>query len=106
MLDVAVPYVPAAEFARMLGLEGIKVEKPADVAPAWDHAMASDKPVLLEFMTDPKIPPLPPYVKPAMMKKTAKGLLHGDKDAMGIAVEGVKGRLAEVKEHLPGAGKK
>jgi len=99
-----VPYVPAAEFARLLGLDGIKVEKPADVGPAWDRALASDRPVLLEFITDPQVPPLPPHVKPQMLKKTIKGLAHGDEDARGIAVKGFKGKLAELKEHLPSAG--
>jgi pyruvate dehydrogenase (quinone) len=99
-----VPYVPAAEFARLLGLEGIKVEKPADVGPAWDRALASDRPVLIEFLTDPQIPPLPPHVKVDQLKKTAKSLLHGDEDARGIAVKGFKGKMAELREHLPGAG--
>jgi len=98
-----VPYIPAAEFARMLGFEGIKVEKPADVGPAWDRALAHDGPVLLEFITDPQIPPLPPHVKPAMLKKTVKGLMHHDEDAKGIAVKGFKGKMSELKEHLPGA---
>jgi pyruvate dehydrogenase (quinone) len=60
--------------------------------------------VLLEFVTDPQVPPLPPHVKMQMMKKTAKGLMRGDEDAVGIAVKGFKGKLAEVREHLPGAG--
>jgi pyruvate dehydrogenase (quinone) len=99
-----VPYVPAAEWARMLGFEGIKVDRPKDVAGAWDRALAADRPVLLEFVTDPQIPPLPPHVKPEMLKKTVKGLMHGDEDAVGIATKGFKGKLAELKEHLPGAG--
>ncbi len=102
----SVPYVPAAEFAGLLGFEGIRIDKPGDVGPAWDRALAADHPVLLEFVTDPQVPPLPPHVKPEMVKKTAKGLLRGDEDARGIAVKGMKGKLAEVKEHLPGAGKK
>lgn len=99
------PYVPAAEFAKLLGFEGIKVTRPEDVGPAWDRAFAADKPVLLEFVTDPQIPPLPPHVRPSQLKKTAQGLLHGDEDAAGIATKGLKGKLAEVKEHLPGAGR-
>jgi pyruvate dehydrogenase (quinone) len=99
-----VPYVPAADFARLLGFEGIKVERPEDVGPAWDRALAADGPVLLEFVVDPQIPPLPPHVKPEMLKKTVKGLLQGDEDATGVAVKGFKGKLAELKEHLPGAG--
>jgi pyruvate dehydrogenase (quinone) len=100
------PYMPAAEFGRLLGFEGIKVENPKDVGPAWDRALASDKPVVLEFVTDPQIVALPPHVKPAMAKKVAKGLLSGDEDAVGIAEKGIKGKLSEftehVKEKLPG----
>ncbi len=99
-----VPYVPAAEFARLLGFEGIRVDRPEDVVPAWEKALAADKPVLLEFVTDPQISPLPAHVRLTQMKKTAKALTHGDEDAAGIAAKGFKGKLAEVKEHLPGSG--
>ena len=99
------PYVPAAGFAKLLGFEGIKITRPEDVGPAWDKAFAADKPVLLEFVTDPQIPPLPPHVRPSQLKKTAAALLHGDEDARGIATKGFKGKLAEVKEHLPGRDK-
>jgi pyruvate dehydrogenase (quinone) len=94
------PYVPAAEFAKLLGLEGIKVTRPEDVGPAWDRALASDRPVLLEFVTDPQIPPLPPHVRPQMLKKTIKGLTGGDEDAAGIAVKGFKGKWSEFAEHV------
>jgi pyruvate dehydrogenase (quinone) len=99
-----VPYVPAAQFAAMLGFDGIKVDRPEDVGRAWDRALSADRPVLLEFVVDPQVPPLPPHVKPTMLKKTLKGLAHGDEDAAGIATKGFKGKLAELKEHLPGAG--
>ncbi|MFL6240247.1 MAG: thiamine pyrophosphate-requiring protein [Actinomycetes bacterium] len=94
------PYFPAAEYARMLGFEGIKVDKPKDVGPAWDRALSAGKPVLLEFVTDPQIVALPPHVKPAMAKKVAKGLLSGDEDAAGIAEKGFKGKLTEFTEHV------
>ncbi len=97
-----VPYVPAAEFAKLLGLEGIKVTKPEEIGPAWDRALRADKPVVLEFVTDPQIPPLPPHVRVEQLKKTASALVHGDEDATGIATKGFKGKLAEVKEHIPG----
>jgi pyruvate dehydrogenase (quinone) len=95
-----IPYLPAAEYARLLGFDGIKVERPEDVGPAWDRALASDIPVLIEFRTDPQIVALPPHVKPTMFKKTAKGLASGDEDATGIAVKGFKGKLTEVTEHV------
>ena len=94
-----VPYVPAAEFARLLGFEGIKVDRPDAVAGAWERAFRADRPVLLEFVTDPQIPPLPPHVRPSMLKKTLKGLAAGDEDAAGIATKGFKGKWAELSEH-------
>jgi pyruvate dehydrogenase (quinone) len=99
-----VPYVPAAGFAELLGFEGIRVDRPEDVVPAWQRALAADGPVVLEFVTDPEISPLPPHVRFEQMKKTAKALASGDEDATGIAKKGFKGKLAEVKEHLPGGG--
>jgi pyruvate dehydrogenase (quinone) len=92
------PYLPAAEFARLLGFEGIKVDRPEDVGPAWDRALSADGPVLLEFVTDPQVAALPPHVKPSMFKKVVKGLMKGDEDAVGIAEKGTKGKLAEFAE--------
>jgi pyruvate dehydrogenase (quinone) len=92
------PYFPAAEYARLLGFEGIKVDRPEDVGPAWDRALSATGPVLLEFVTDPSVAALPPHVKPAMMKKVAKALLHGDEDRVGIAEHGIKGKVAELTE--------
>lgn len=97
-----VPYVPAAGFAELLGLEGITVTSPDEVGPAWDRALAAGGPVVLEFHTDPTVPPLPPHVRPEMLKKTASALLHGDPEGPALAIKGVKGKLAEVKEHVPG----
>jgi pyruvate dehydrogenase (quinone) len=94
-----VPYVPAAKFAELLGFEGIKVDRPEQVAGAWDRALHAQGPVLLEFVVDPQVPPLPPHVKPAMLKKTLKGLAKGDEDAVGLATKGFKGKWAEVSEH-------
>ena len=98
------PYVPAADFARLLGFEGIRVDRPEDVVPAWERALAASGPVVLEFVTDPQITPLPPHVRWEQLKQTTKALLGGDEDAVGVATKGLKGKLAEVKEHLPGAG--
>jgi len=99
-----IPYVPAAEFARLFGFEGIRVDSPEGVGPAWDRALQADRPVVLEFVVDPAFPPLPPHVKPDQLKKAAKAVLRGDEDTAGMVKEGIKGKLAEFKEHLPGAG--
>jgi len=97
------PYFPAAEFARLLGFEGIRVDKPDDVGPAWDRALAANRPVLVEFATDPQIASIPPHIKVAMGKKIAKSLLQGDEDAAGIATKGARSKLSDVVEHVKGA---
>ena len=43
-------------------LKGIFVNDPNKVAAAWDEAMSSDRPVILEAYTDPNVPPLPPHI--------------------------------------------
>lgn len=50
------PDVRYAEFARSLGLTGIRVEKPEDVEAGWRSALAANGPVVLEFLTDPSVP--------------------------------------------------
>ena len=57
----ALPSFPYADYARLLGLEGIRVDDPADVGSAWDRALAADRPVVLEAVVDPDVPLLPPW---------------------------------------------
>jgi pyruvate dehydrogenase (quinone) len=57
-----VPPFPYAQYAESLGLKGIRVDKPEGIAAAWDAALSADRPCLLEFITDPEVPPLPPHI--------------------------------------------
>src|ERR1700744_1568441 len=41
------PYVDYAGFARSLGLQAIAVDKPDQLGPAWDQALAADRPTVL-----------------------------------------------------------
>jgi pyruvate dehydrogenase (quinone) len=56
------PDFPYATYAQMLGLGGIKVDRPQFIADAWDQALAADKPTVVEFLVDPEVPPLPPHI--------------------------------------------
>jgi pyruvate dehydrogenase (quinone) len=93
------PDVSYEGFARSLGLGGIAVDKPEQVAPAWEQALAADRPTVLDFRTDPDVPPIPPHATFEQAKDLAKALLHGDPDSVGIVKEGL---MAKVKEVLPG----
>jgi pyruvate dehydrogenase (quinone) len=58
----SIPDLPYAKYAELLGLKGIFCNDPANVGAAWDEALAADRPVILEFYTDPNVPPLPPHI--------------------------------------------
>jgi len=80
------PQFPFAEYARLLGLHGIRVDRPDRIAGAWDEAFAADRPALLEVMTDPNVPPLPPHVSREQTKHYLKALLQGDPDAKKVVI--------------------
>jgi pyruvate dehydrogenase (quinone) len=86
-------------FAISIGLKGIFVDREEDVAAAWEQALASDVPVLIEFKTDPNVPPLPPHIKLEQAKKFATTLLKGDPDEAGVILQTAKQVLSSV---LPG----
>ncbi|MBO4210019.1 thiamine pyrophosphate-requiring protein [Micromonospora echinofusca] len=54
------PDVPYAGWARLLGLHGLRVDRPELVGPAWDEALAADRPTLIEAVVDPVVPLDPP----------------------------------------------
>jgi len=77
-----VPDFNYAAFAEMLGLGGIRVEKPEEIVPAIEQAMMERRPVLLDVVTDPNVPPLPPHISFKQAKAFASSLIKGDVDAM------------------------
>jgi pyruvate dehydrogenase (quinone) len=89
------PDFPFARYAELLGLRGIRVERPEEVGPAWDEALAADRPVVLEAITDPEVPPLPPHIRFDQARKMAGALAAGDPHAGRIVRQSVKGKLQE-----------
>ena len=85
-----IPDFPYAEYARMLGLGGIKVDRPQDIAPAWDRALAADRPTLLEMVTDPEVPPLPPHIEYKQAKAFLSALIKGDSESMRMVIASAK----------------
>ena len=97
------PDVPYARVAENFGLLGISVDKPEQVEDAWRQALAADRPCVIEFRTDPAVPPIPPHAGWDQALATASAVLHGDSDRVGMVRQGVKAKL---QEFLPGNGKK
>jgi pyruvate dehydrogenase (quinone) len=76
-----VPDFPYARYAEMLGLKGVRVDRPEDVAAAWEESLAANRPVVLEAMTDPEVPTLPPHITLSQAKNFMSALAGGDPHA-------------------------
>ncbi|MEW1910068.1 thiamine pyrophosphate-requiring protein [Kitasatospora sp. NPDC085895] len=99
----SLPDVRYADIAVLLGLHGVRVERPEDVEPVWRQALAADRPFVIDFRTDPAVPPIPPHASWDQIKSAASAVLHGDSDRAAVVKQGVK---AKIQEFLPGGGKK
>ncbi|CCH53956.1 pyruvate dehydrogenase (cytochrome) [Fibrisoma limi BUZ 3] len=75
------PELNYAAFAESLGLEGIRVERPEDVAGAWERALAADRPVVLDVLTDPEVIAFTPEVAMKYAQQLAGAIRQGDKAA-------------------------
>src|SRR5690606_21140902 len=91
-----IPDVPYHRFAESIGLKGIFVDREDRVAAAWEEALAADRPVVIEFKTDPDVPPLPPHIKLEQARTFASTLLQGDPDQAGIIKQSAKQVLSRI----------
>ena len=90
------PAFDFAAYARQLGLEGIRVEEPGEVGPAWERALAHPGPALLDVVTDPEVPPLPPHIRMEHAKGMASALFHGDPEGPRIVRQTVRDKLKDI----------
>ncbi len=93
------PDFPYARYAELVGLEGIRVDAPDEIGAAWDAAFAADRPVVLEAITDPEVPPLPPHITLEQAQNFMKAVIGGDPDAKRMIGQSFVQKLAEL---LPG----
>ncbi|EHR01741.1 thiamine pyrophosphate-requiring protein [Bradyrhizobium sp. WSM471] len=95
-----IPNVSYSRFAELIGLSGIYVDSPQMLGSAWEQALASRMPVVLEVKTDPEVPPLPPHITLQQAKNFALALMKGDPNESGV----IKGAARQVLEKiLPGS---
>jgi len=70
------PDFPYATYAESIGLKGIRVDSPDAIAGAWDEALRADRPCVVEFVTDPEVPPLPPHITYEQAKAFTQSLMR------------------------------
>ena len=88
-----------ARYAELLGLRGIRVDSPEAVGPAWDQVLEADRPAVLEAITDPEVPPLPPHITFDQARNFMLAVARGDKGWRDLLEQSVKAKL---KELVPG----
>ena len=91
-----VPDFAYDEYAKILGLEGIRIDKPEDVESALDRAMAATKPVVINAYTDPSVPPMPPHITFKEMKNFASAIFHGDENSWDMIKQSFKDTVAGI----------
>ena len=61
-LTQTIPNFPYHKYAELLGFKGIYCDDPERVGAAWDEALTSNRPVIMNMKADPNVPPLPPHI--------------------------------------------
>jgi len=96
------PDLPYAGIAELMGLRGIRVEAPERVGPAWAEALAADRPVVLDMVTDPNVPPLPPHITIKQARTFARALFSGEPDTASVLANTAREMVGAL---LPGGRK-
>ncbi len=94
-----IPNVPYHKFGELLGFKGIYVDDPEKMGAAWDEALASSIPVVLEVKTDPEVAPLPPHITLQQARNFVDMLTKGDEREGNILKDTARQVLSSV---LPG----
>lgn len=92
----SIPDFGAAMFAELVGLRGDRIDDPEQLGPAFDAALDADVPTVVEVVTDPEIPPLPPHITFDQAAKMATAMLKGDPRAAKAITKSLRAKLQEL----------
>jgi pyruvate dehydrogenase (quinone) len=95
------PRFSYADYAELCGLRGIRVERVDEIGPAWDAALTADRPCVLDVLTDPNVPPLPPHITLKEAKAFGLSTLNDAVDEAGVikhAIEHMFPSIADAEE--------
>jgi pyruvate dehydrogenase (quinone) len=85
-----------AKFAEACGGLGFTVEKPEDIRPTLERALASGQPSLVEVVVDPNEPPMPPKTTLTQAAHLAEALAKGTPGGGRIALTLFRDKLDEL----------
>ncbi|WP_447001872.1 thiamine pyrophosphate-requiring protein [Saccharothrix isguenensis] len=92
----SLPDVDYATFARSLGLDAVSVDSPDQLGAAWDHALGTNAPTVLDVRCDPEVPPIPPHATFDQIKSVTEAVLKGDPEAWHLMAQGIKTKAQEL----------
>jgi pyruvate dehydrogenase (quinone) len=93
------PYVPFHAYADLIGLRGIRVERSSEVEEAVIQALRADRPVVIDAMTDPEEPPLPPHITLKQAREYTLSLIGHPSGGLAGAINAAREKVDEL---LPG----
>jgi pyruvate dehydrogenase (quinone) len=91
-----IPNFAYARFGELLGFKGIFIDKPGDLHGAWQEALSSDRPVVLEVKTDPDVAPLPPHVTLKEARGLIASIVKGDPSAAHMIADTARQVLGNI----------
>jgi pyruvate dehydrogenase (quinone) len=94
-----IPYFDYAAYAEQIGLKGITLSHSSEIADGWREALSADRPVIINAITDPNEPPLPPHISFEQAEAFAKSILADPSAGLPGAVESLR---EKAREFLPG----
>jgi pyruvate dehydrogenase (quinone) len=74
---------PFARYGELLGLASVRVASVDALVEACHGAFEHDRPLLIEAVTDPNVPPLPPELTAKQRSKLKEAFAQGDADLPG-----------------------
>jgi pyruvate dehydrogenase (quinone) len=79
-----VPDMDYAAYADLIGLVGMRIDRPEDVATICAAALKADRPVVIDVRADPNVVALPPHATVEQTTKFFASLLKGDVDRIAV----------------------
>ena len=88
--SASLPDVPYAEWAKLLGMDGARIDEPGQIEAVLDRAFAADRPFVIDAVVDAAVPLIPPHLVGDQVLKTAKAVFSGDPAFFTILEDGVR----------------
>ncbi len=85
-----------AKYAEACGGLGLTVEKPQEIRPALEKAIASGRPSVVEVVVDPYEPPMPPKISLQQAENFTKALLRGQPHGGELVETILKDKIREL----------